>query len=474
MRTSRIRPTICFYRIVRAAFLPILIAALASHAEAEAVACNGCNVVLISIDTLRADALGIYGNRRNTTPAIDEFARSGTLYQRAYSTSPKTASSHMSMFTGLPPAVHKVCNAGQGGSQCAGLSAGIRTLAEVLKEQGYLTVGMTHGGNVAGALGFARGFDRYEEGISQSIERATAFLRSPESGKRFFLFVHNYQMHDPYLVDAPYDTLFVRPYSGRIVANTTRFLALLGRGEDRWTHQHEIYWNRVDEHSPVDTFHLRAVYDGLARHLDVRMKPLLSALSERSGDTIVIFTSDHGEEFREHGKYLHDQLYEEVLRVPLIVKIPRATSGTNVAGPVSLLHLAGTVTQSLGLSGPAQFDQPKAWNAADPRPDGLEAEFLEKSTVSFLQGDQKLIVYGEAAQTLKPGRCERFNLKQDPSEKRNLGCETPDGVAIFNAWTKQRATYDELEKQYSSTPPPAQPSVSEDTLKQLKSLGYLN
>ncbi len=155
--------------------------------------------ILISIDALRADHLGLYGYPKPTSPFLDELARRATVFDHAFAQVPSTLPSHMSMFTGLYPAEHGVF------PPSAVLAPEIRTLPEILLHAGFRTAGHTEGGYVQGGYGFARGFGEWTDtpyaddtDVERTFGRGVAFLQSVQPGERFFLFLHTYTVHDPY------------------------------------------------------------------------------------------------------------------------------------------------------------------------------------------------------------------------------------------------------------------------------------
>jgi len=312
---------------------------------------------MISVDTLRADRLGCYGYRRDTSPHIDELAREGSLFENAFSSSPKTTPSHMSMLTGLYPRVHNVYmwNMDPGGTfRGETLSENIPTLAEILQDHGYTNVAFTGGANVAGRMGFSRGFEIYDE--TGDTEAACRWLEE-NAGKRFFLFYHTYYTHDPYLPPPPYDTRYNPGYSGDIPSRKDLMEETgVAEGEDWhgiWQVMHERFWEKVDLADPADRRHLDALYDGAISYVDNELiRALLESLEETGNldKTLVVFTSDHGEEFLEHGRLEHNSLYREVARVPLILRLPGAVpEGRRIRELVRTVDILPTVLDILGI-----------------------------------------------------------------------------------------------------------------------------
>ncbi len=310
------------------------------------------NVVLVSFDTTRADHLSCYGYGRETSPTIDRLAAQGVLFENAVSHSPKTAPSHMSILTGLLPDAHGVRNLADEGNHA--LRDGVPTLATILRDAGYRTAAFTAGGHVAAELGFDRGFETFETGggVEGIFERG-AEAAEDFSGDPFFLFLHTYEVHDPYVPPQRYREMFADPaYDGRIIGSRDELKEASG---SEWKKQHEVFWDHVDPSSERDVEHLKALYDAGIRYADDVLGDFLEELDELGEleRTWVVFLSDHGEEFHEHGGFLHETLYQEVLRVPLIVRPPATLdvdwAGREIAQPVALIDVLPTVLELLGL-----------------------------------------------------------------------------------------------------------------------------
>jgi arylsulfatase A-like enzyme len=335
-----------------------LLAGLVSRSGATAATVPARpNVILISIDTLRADRLGTYGCPRPTSPAIDALARESVVFERAYSHSPKTASSHMSIFTGLYPSAHGVLNWEEGGQA---LSPEIPTLATLLSDAGYRSAATTAGGNVGRALGFQRGFDSYtQHDRGQSLAVAPLALadlasRSRASGRPFLMFLHTYDVHDPYMPSAAVAKLFVDPaYKGRIVSTPEAVEAAAGSSD--WVALHQAYWSRVSRRNPADVQRIKDLYDAGIREMDDALAAFFARFRELGlgDDTLLVLVSDHGEEFLEHGGISHNSVYQEVMHVPLIIRLPGAArGGTRVATRVRLIDVMPTLLQLVGLQAP--------------------------------------------------------------------------------------------------------------------------
>jgi len=300
-------------------------------------------IVLISIDTLRADHLGAYGYHRDTSPFFDALADQGTLYENAIVQYPSTLTSHMSIFTGLFPHEHGVF------PPDSVLPEAIDSVTQVLKRAGFRTAGHTEGGFVAGRFGFDRGFDVYtdpdatsEYDVEDTFERGVEFLSTLSPQDRFFLFLHTYAVHDPYTPPADYRSLF---FDGEPPADTDssgRRLRAVNRGTDHIDGLTVEYF--VSQYDAS----IRWVDDELRRFFDQ-----LTALDLRR-DTAIIITSDHGEEFLEHGRLAHTQVYPECVRVPLLIIHPEL-GGARVPHLVQSVDVAPAILELIGLP---VWDQP--------------------------------------------------------------------------------------------------------------------
>lgn len=299
------------------------------------------NVLLISIDSLRADRLGAYGHERPTSPTIDRLARQGVRFAEAMTTAPWTLPAHMSMLTGLYPYAHRV------NTEADRLPNGVTTLAQRLGAAGFRTAAVVSEGLVGRTYGFARGFDTFddetavkalaevdEETAPLVLQQAEAWLRR-ESAGRFFLFLHLWDVHYDFVPPAPYDRMFDPDYRGPMT------------GRD-FIHDDAI---RPDmEQRDLD--HLLARYDGEIRWVDDHLARLLTILDELGvGErTAVIITADHGEEFFEHGYKGHGAaLYRPVMQVPLVIHAPGVAAGRVVDEPVSLVDLVPTILELTGV-----------------------------------------------------------------------------------------------------------------------------
>jgi arylsulfatase A-like enzyme len=310
---------------------------------------NRLNVLLITIDTLRADHLGCYGYRRATSPQLDAFARRGTVFEQAYTYWPKTRGSFVAIMTG-----RLASQSGYGKSHPLLLEWNA-TLAGVLRGAGYQTAAVVDNPNVAGSLGYAKGFDRYretweEKALATEMDRARAitddgvrFLRAARPEQPYFLWLHYVNPHAPYEPPPPFDQAF-----------------------------QDAEASRGPRLRPVETFHggvpkqwaspgktlgwYVARYDGEIAAVDAEVGRLLEALDATSGHerTLVIVSSDHGESLGEHEYYFDhgEDLFDPSLRIPLLVAGPGVRPGQRSDVLASTLDFVPTVLDALKVSYP--------------------------------------------------------------------------------------------------------------------------
>lgn len=297
------------------------------------------NVLVILIDTLRPDRLGVYGYARDTSPVIDGLARRGTVFEQAYAPSSWTWPSTASLLTGQAPPEH-----GLESAQSCFLSDELTTLAEALRSRGLATVGFSANPLVSSARNFDQGFETFREyrrtRAAEMLPDIEEWLRA-NGDRRFFMYLHWFDPHGPY---EPDETLA----EGLLLPAPEGYY----RGVCRETLERKL---RGEPHDPElltrFTPYVSALYDGEVATVDHATGRLLGLLEELGldGRTIVVLTSDHGEEFLEHGLNGHGkQLYEESVRVPLILAGPGIPQGERVAGAVAMLHLAPTLVRLAG------------------------------------------------------------------------------------------------------------------------------
>ncbi len=431
------------------------------------------NLVLISIDTLRADRLGAYGHTLPTSPAVDRrLAGEGVVFERVLSQSPKTTPSHMTLFTSLYPAVHGI-ELWDGQTAGPVLSPRVHTLAEVLRNAGYATAAFTGGAHMHRARGFGHGFRRYRH--DDQLRRSRDWLRE-KAGRSFFLFFHTFEVHDPYKPRPELIPLFDGEYGEGPILDAVR--RIHAGGVAGWERGHKLFWEAVDETDPRDVRFISRLYDAGIRQMDDRtLTPLLDELDALglANDTLVVFTSDHGEAFGEHGRFLHGDLYQGTLHVPLVLRWPgRLPAGTRVAQRAGLIDVMPTVLELLGVPAPTQQLQGRslAGLARGETSDGhgtVVSEYSHRAQgrlfESLRQGDDVFIHEG--------GRNVLFDLSNDPGEDADRSAADPDRVtAMRAALDRWRAACQALAARFGPSATDAE-TPDAATLRNLRALGYV-
>ena len=411
------------------AALLIAVAAIAASGAAKPVpppaAAAPKRIVLVTIDTWRWDALGASGSGRVKTPNLDAFALSGLYCRKAWSSATLTAPSHATLLTGLQPYRHGVRD-----NHGFRLAAGTRTLAAALRDKGYATAAFVSAHPLARVSGLNDGFTTYDDLSapgdllsvvprwrkgSETIDAASVWLRTAPD--RFFLWVHLYEPHDPYVPPEPYRTAYREsPYFGE-VAYTDELVG--------------------------------------------RLKAALGARGEK--DALWIISGDHGEALHDHGESTHSLfVYDPTARVPLILWAP----GTIKAGALEyarLVDVAPTVLAIAGLPQTSGLDgRPLigATAAGEPRPAYVETMY---AYLDFAAAPVRAMSDGHYKVIDVPQR-EVYDLAKDPGETRNLAGQKPIAEA--------EALRVSLSKLPGAPVIPSQ-KVGEDESNALKSLGYI-
>lgn len=442
---------------------PLAVAVLAALSCALLVACNvACNrgpapppdrphVLLVSLDTLRADRVGSYGHDRDTTPFLDRLAAEGTRFESAFINTHGTPPSHATLFTSLYQLSHGVSVEAGDGSVDHHLPETLPILPQVLKDAGWQTVAVTGGGFMSKEFGWQRGFDAFaEQKLEAGAERLARLIESRlHDGQPIFAFLHTYEVHSPYDPPPPYPNLW-----GELEAEVDASSAALKAR----SHGKKL--------SDAERESLLKLYDAGIRYTDDVLARLFERL-EAAGfleHALIVVTSDHGEEFGEHGGLLHPAtLYDELVAVPLIVKGPGVPAGRVDSRLVSLIDVAPTIYGYLGVR------PPRLASGIDLLAKGSPG----RPQVFFQYGD---LLHGVRTDQLKlienrrTGQVQFFDLAIDPGEQRNLARRRPLmteelGKRLEN-W---RATTPRLESLRRGSE-----QISDEKLEELRALGYVD
>ena len=430
------------------------------------------NVLILVIDALRPDHLGCYGYTLDTSPAIDGLARRGVLFTDATSLSSYTRAAVPSIFASIHPGAHGVLTQGK---NVEILSDEYETLAETLKERGYVTAAFAPNPSLHRVFNFDQGFDLYDDDFqvagpkAQDVEtarkineRTLAWLRDHRE-KSFFAYLHYRDVHAPYGPPPPYDRMFDQPDKRQLTEAEYKSQP----PDVRRPHRYRDLGSYVEQ------------YDGEIRYTDDHLARFLATLSKEGflDDTVIFLTADHGESFLEHGSWTHGTgLYEELTRVPLLLVLPKERAkGRRVAAPVQTTDIYPTILELLnveippGLQGKSLL-KPIQGQANPRRPVFSEALVSRRlrpwnfgQLVAVRSGGWKLI-YNRWSRS-----GELYNLAQDPAETRNLADREPERVRdllrLIAAQDRENAKRSHRAQGTEELP--------ENVVEGLRSLGYV-
>jgi arylsulfatase A-like enzyme len=371
------------------------------------------NVVCIVIDALRADHLGLYGHPRPTSPHLDALARRSLVVEGMIAQSSWTKPSIGSLFTSLLPSEHQAVREATKNR----LAAGHATLAEALQQAGYRTAGFSENPHIGTSTGFDQGFDRFETSVGYAgncawvLERAAAWLTEPPPSDRpFFLYLHFLDPHGAYQPDEGWRAAFVGDLE-------------TGNDAVRWGLVGELIRSADSEVDlpAADGRYLQALYDAEIRETDRGVARFLAFLEERGllESTAVLVTADHGEEFLEHGMLKHGyQLYDESVRVPLILAVP-GRGPAAARARVQHVDVAPTLLDLVGVPAPGAFAGRSfagllRGEAPADAPIVSETRAHGVDTKSVRSGEWTLIV------DEKGGGARLFRTDVDPGERTDL------------------------------------------------------
>jgi arylsulfatase len=430
------------------------------------------SVLLITIDTLRADHLGAYGYSRGTSPHMDALARRATLFEQAFTYWPKTRGSFVAMMTG-----RRASLTGYSKTHPLLLDAN-PTLASVLKEAGYDTVAAVDNANVAASLGYAKGFREYREtwedvALPTEMDRTRAItetglrvLKAASPDRPFFLWLHYVNPHTPYTPPAPFDTAF-RDAKAAGGPRLPVVKSVHGGIPHQWAVPGK---DRLGYYV--------AQYDGEIAAVDVEVGRVLEALGSSAvmDKTVVVLTSDHGESLGEHDYYFDhgENVFDPSLRIPLVVALPGAKPYRSDA-LASTLDLVPTVLDAVKVSYPPNL----SGRSLLPAVLGRE---LPLATRLYGQNDRNLIASWDRRFKLvatPQGDAWRFALydrSTDPGEARDVSARRADELDVrrreFELFV-ERIDWEWAHIREALSKTQGEEALSDKGCEQLKALGYL-
>ncbi len=461
-----------------------------SPGSTKMLAANTPNVILITLDTVRADHLSLYGYERDTTPNLKRLAQEATVYTNAIAPGNMTLSSHASIFTSLYPSWHQA-HFEKDHDQAQPLDSKYPVLAQILADKGFDTIGvvsnylyLSHG------FGLDRGFTYHDSSgpplmltksyvLRNAVRNLLALFLQPwqydsifrraqdindsalafldkENPRKFFLFLNYMDAHGPYLPPARFATLF----PGR----DSRMIA---------RHYPNMERQVLSEKRPIsdrERRHLISQYDGGIAYMDSSIGTFLDQLKRRGlyDNTLLIITSDHGETFGERSMIGHGlSVYQDQVHVPLIIKYPHSTSKEVIGDPVSLVDLMPTILDVLGYGVPKNIQGHSLLTRTphDAVSESFPHPFASRWNPKYLQAEQAIFSGSMKFIESSTGEKELYNFSQDPNELHNLLPAGP-GPALETKLTD----FMQAAARGNKFQPP---QVGSKTLENLKSLGYL-
>lgn len=454
----------------------LLCAAFVSGCAAPPPVARPPDIILVSLDTLRRDAVGLW-NDQIQTPNLDAIAGQAVVFDDAWAQIPFTLPSHMSVFTGLHPGVHRVER------KTSRLAYGIPTLPTLLHYAGYHTVGIVTNLWMKGEFGFDRGFDHYERlpyGLvyaNRVNQRAFELVDQREDLDRpLFLFVHYIDPHSDFYKVGNNTLPYYAP---------PEFLAPTGIGPDSREFCDEdghcateflLEADRLERSlGPESIDRIAMLYASGVAYLDREVGALVRGLEARGlwNDGLVVIMSDHGEEFREHGRFIHIQPYVENLAIPLLVKLPRAGSaGTRIGSTVQTVDLLPTLLEAAGVAFPDHIQGTSLLDVINGAKTGPSEAFgrdkLDRERFALRAGDFTLIHH------LGKGSSELYDRRRDPGELVDISADNPEVVARLEARIQEMVEANRhLASAMTSTPRAETDVLSDDEAAKLRAIGYL-
>jgi len=430
------------------------------------------NVVIFLLDTVRRDALGCYGNPASPTPRIDQLAKDGVRFDQVVSPSGWTLPAVASLMTGTWPTIH---GAKGRGVVLTPIRDEVPTAAEVMRGEGFETVGVANAAFVSPMLGLDRGFDVFNHRYSynwdmrraeETIDAAIEELRKRKSRPGFY-FIHLFDAHLDYNPPSGHANRFTKGRNDPAPPITMDHILGMQQGEDG-----------REPPSEKDINYVRALYNAEMSFMDEHIGRFIDELRKYGLYDLatIVVTSDHGEEFWDHGAFEHGHtLYDELVMVPLVVKTPAASHPvlSTIARPVRLLDVMPTVFDLLDIDKPASF----VGESLVPTLHGEAGRGLAALCESTLYGAQRIALRGPRYKYImeldrtSAGPGELYDWIDDPGETRDLSDELPDIRDELRSALIQLQRGNVAVAQGMSRPNPV--DLDPDRIHQLKSLGYI-
>lgn len=399
------------------------------------------NIVVVCLDTLRADHLSLYGYHRQTSPYLDAWAgRRAVVFETAVAPASWTLPSHLSMFTGLAAPVHGI-------NHPTPVPASFTLLAERLRTAGYATMAVTGGRYLDASYGLFQGFDAFvspggdpRDELDLEIEKAIEWIEAADATRPFFLFFHTYEIHDPYWPREPFYSEFAETSGGdrdrSVVART------VSSGPENGFRRQRVFLERNGNSGRDEPLSweamgdVRALYDSGIARADAGFGRLVDALEERGldEDMFLAVVSDHGEALGEHRLAGHTSLYDHDLLVPMVIALPKSEmAGRRIGDQVRLIDLAPTVLELAGVEGDAGAQGRSLVGLIRGRGSGLPAISIASLTnfgVSLRTTDGVKVIVANTPWPAPTGAVELYDTGVDPGENEPLDPATSEATML--------------------------------------------
>ena len=452
----------------------------ASAEQDDAKIAQGPNVVFIIVDTVHAKHMGAYTSGLKNSPNIDKLAKTGVFFEKAYAVSSWTKPSVASLISGVMPSEHRVTGVRDS------LVPDFKTVGEFFKEAGYITAGYASHIYLNESSGFSQGIDEYEQ-INQSkglhtavtshliTDKAINWLNKKDfnkSKKNFFLFLHYFDPHFRYMPHAEFN------YTGAYKGNLQPSMSI------------KALFKTLPKFTTADVQYLVDLYRGEIAYTDFQIGRLIDFLTKSGllNNTLLVLTSDHGEEFLEHGALSHTRtLYDEILHIPLMIHFPNRLKAARISTPVTQLDILPTLldlalNKTNPINGGAISLVPLMSNPSISVPErdlfsevsyssSQNSKKIAPDLISVRSGKYKLI------RNMIGKSWKLYNLEADPREKKNLAYKQKEVLDTLAPKLRSLADLHKQERIAKENELPSSEKTPElfnkEEIKSLKSLGYL-
>lgn len=443
------------------------------------------NIFFILIDTLRPDHLGCYDYSRDTSPTIDNLAKQGILFENTIAQAPWTKPSISSIFTSTLPSTHGVTWRGRHER----LPTTMTTLAEVFQQNGFRTAAFSDNPHITVSNGFGQGFDKFVENHSflegdakHLTDQAIKWFKK-NIHKKNFIYIHYLDPHDPYQAPGVYRDMFLDAHLVNVRKIVEMGNAYVLNGEFHLDKKMEKGGEKIPPEdyplavpmiiSPEELQYLIDLYDGEIRYVDYQISRIIATLKALKAfdNTTLIITSDHGEEFLEHGMFRHGyQLYDETIRVPFIIVSPRLKNvPQKISVPVNLIDIMPTLLDIFGINYSAN-KQGRSLVQLINQHENMGSLSISETAWKGAHARSARLEDWKYIKDVRKEKEELFNLTEDPGEHNNLYPQELERAEKFSKLLLAAMEGTQLVVDKASG---SRKQLQKGQLEKLRSLGYV-